>query len=563
MTSATHSPRDPEAIWFGPTTAPLAGFLHHPGGVTRGGAIICPPFGYEEVCAHRTLRHLGWRLAECGILTLRYDYEGQGSSGGESGSDDALSGWRKSVAAAIGEMRLLGVSRPALIGLRLGGALACDALAQDPLIGPLVLWAPTTSGRRMGRELKALSLITPGARAVGPSMNVLGHPVAEQTLADLRAWRPLQGISAGHPVLLVESSGWRDTESTRGDLSAAGIHPHLVDVMGTADVLERNAELVEVPTPLVAEIVTWVSAQAGAAPLEIAQVTRSRERWIATPDGPVREELVAIPPRSLHGVLCEPREEAHDCAVLFLNNGVAPARGPGRAWTEFARSLALSGVASLRLDLSGLGDSPDPPGPQVLVGRPLGPRSSGDMRTAVEWLRQHGYRRVVVVGLCSGALLSLLAATSGKLDADGVVAINAPLFAPHDVGDGPRVWRLWQAISWATHRRRVRAQLHRLPSQVWRLLDSLRLFPSPARLLVMASRHVDDVTVIFAAAGEEHVDLRVRAGGAVARLHEDGVVDLRVIEGMDHSLFDLAARQRILEIIREKCVSDTSGAVGV
>jgi len=545
-----------EAIWFGAADAPLAGFLHHPPGATRGAAIICPPFGYEEVCSHRTLRYLATRLAEQGILTLRFDYEGQASSGGESGSPAALGQWRSSVTAAIQEVRGLGMPSPAVIGVRLGAALACEALAHDAHLGPLVLWAPTTSGRRAAREFHALSLITPGSRSPGESLNVLGHPVAEQTLAQLRQWRPLEGIPSSHPVLLVESRGWRDTESTRADLTAAGIHPHIVNVPGTAEVLERDAELVTVPTQLIARIVTWVSSHAGSARMDVATVSRSSERSIDTPEGTVREELVAIPPRQLHGVLSGPEDEKCDSVVLFLNNGVAPARGPGRAWSEYARSLASSGVASLRLDLSGLGDSPDSAGPPVLVGQPVSPRAGVDTQNAIKWLRKRGYRRVVVVGLCSGGLISLLAASSGKLDAEVLVAINAPLFAPRNVGDGPPVWRLWQALAWGTHRRRVRAQLHRLPAWVWRLLDLTWIFPSPARLLTMASRHVPDVTVIYGGAAEELVDIQVRAGAHVLRLAADGVVDLRVLPGMDHSLFDPTFRQRVLEIIRDKCAVD-------
>lgn len=547
-----------EAIWFGPLDAPLAGFLHHPRGLTRGGAVICPPLGYEDVCSHRTLRYLANRLAEQGIVTLRFDYEGEGSSSGPSGSPDALSQWRSSVAAAVQEMRALGVPSPSLIGLRLGAALACEALAHDELLGPLVLWAPLTSGRRAARELRALSLITPGSKGANDSLNVLGHAVDEKTLARLKTWRPLEGLPVSHPVLLVESRNWRDADSACEDLAAAGLRPRLVEVPGTAEVLERDAELVKAPVELVAAIVDWLGPQLDSARTDVAGAPRCPERSIASLGKTVRERLVTIPPRQLHAVLSLPEGGPGDSVALFLNNGVAPSRGPGRAWSEYARSLACSGIASLRLDLSGLGDSPDPPGPPVLQGQPVSPRASADAQQAIEWLRQRGYQRVVVIGLCSGGVISLLAASTGKLDADAIVAINAPLFAPRNVGGGPPVWTLWQAITWGTHRKRVRAQLHKLPGWVWRMLDGLRIFPSPARLLKGASRHVDDVTAIWAGGGEELVDIEIRSGTAVKRLAQEGVVDLRILPGMDHSLFDPTYRYQVLDIIREKCLGDPS-----
>ena len=44
-------------LWFGPADRPLFGWLHVPDdGVVRGGAVLCPPVGYEAICAHRTFR---------------------------------------------------------------------------------------------------------------------------------------------------------------------------------------------------------------------------------------------------------------------------------------------------------------------------------------------------------------------------------------------------------------------------------------------------------------------------------------------------------------------------
>ena len=45
--------------------------------------MICNPFGFEEVCAHRSLRHLAGAAAAAGIAALRFDYAGCGNSSGD------------------------------------------------------------------------------------------------------------------------------------------------------------------------------------------------------------------------------------------------------------------------------------------------------------------------------------------------------------------------------------------------------------------------------------------------------------------------------------------------
>jgi len=135
-----------------------------------GGVLVCAPFGYEAGCAHRTLRTIADRLAGRGHLVLRFDYEGAGASSGRGAESDLVDRWHDSVRAGVAELRRLGVRRPALVGLRLGGSLALAATRDDPDLGPVVAWAPVTSGRRYWRELRAQAAITPAGRGVrGPA----------------------------------------------------------------------------------------------------------------------------------------------------------------------------------------------------------------------------------------------------------------------------------------------------------------------------------------------------------------------------------------------------------
>ena len=72
-----------QPVYFGPATRPLFGWLHGHAGVSRGtGLVLCNPFGYESLCAHRTLRRLAETASAAGIPTLRFDYDGCGDSAG-------------------------------------------------------------------------------------------------------------------------------------------------------------------------------------------------------------------------------------------------------------------------------------------------------------------------------------------------------------------------------------------------------------------------------------------------------------------------------------------------
>jgi alpha-beta hydrolase superfamily lysophospholipase len=102
----------------------------------------------------------------------------------------------------------------------------------------------------------------------------------------------------------------------------------------------------------------------------------------------------------LVGVVCEPDAgpEPGAPAVLLFNVGLNHRVGPGRLNVDLARSLARSGYASLRFDLSGLGDS-EPRGGASSDAE----RSVVDLREAMDFLqRRRGIEAFVVVGLCSG-----------------------------------------------------------------------------------------------------------------------------------------------------------------
>lgn len=85
--------------------------------------------------------------------------------------------------------------------------------------------------------------------------------------------------------------------------------------------------------------------------------------------------------------------------VIFLNAGVIHRVGPHRLHVKLARQLADRGITSLRLDLSGIGDSRSVPG-----SLSFRQSSVADTRAAMDHLASElGATRFAIVGLCSGA----------------------------------------------------------------------------------------------------------------------------------------------------------------
>lgn len=101
---------------------------------------------------------------------------------------------------------------------------------------------------------------------------------------------------------------------------------------------------------------------------------------------------------SLVGIVT-PAAAPNGTAVVLLNAGVIHRVGPHRMNVQLARRLAARGFTAMRFDLSGIGDS------RSAVGElSFRERSVVETRAALDRLaRDHGARRFVLFGLCSGA----------------------------------------------------------------------------------------------------------------------------------------------------------------
>ena len=144
--------------FFGSTERRLYGCSHPPSDGTERetAAVLCNPLGLEYAYSHRAYLHLASRLAGQGFHVGRFEYFGTGDSGGDD-DDGSLSGWIGDISTAIEETRRSVRRRHvALIGLRLGAALALQAAVKRGDVSQLVLWDPIVNGREYFEQMKVL-----------------------------------------------------------------------------------------------------------------------------------------------------------------------------------------------------------------------------------------------------------------------------------------------------------------------------------------------------------------------------------------------------------------------
>jgi hypothetical protein len=145
----------------------------------------------------------------------------------------------------------------------------------------------------------------------------------------------------------------------------------------------------------------------------------------------IRDEVLRFGPEGqLVGIVSHPgepstpqRAKLHP-ALIILNAGVLHRIGPHRLHVQLARRIAARGIAGLRLDLGGIGDS-------MAASDAATFRDSAvaDTRVAMAGLTTAlGSERFVLFGVCSGADNSIATALVDDRVA-GVILVDPPTYA--------------------------------------------------------------------------------------------------------------------------------------
>jgi alpha-beta hydrolase superfamily lysophospholipase len=401
-----------QPIYFGAAGRPLFGFYHPPQGPSwrAVGVVMCNPIGTDQTRSDRVYRHLAERLAEAGFAVLRFDLFGTGDSGGDGFPAGVVRSWVDDVRVAAEELRRRsGARATALFGLRLGATLAFQHAAESGAVESLVLWNPCVSGKGFVTEVTRLHKmylrIEPQmASAVGSSADgeeALGLFLPRAMVDELSQIDLLQASRKPAARTLVLDGG--------GNPAAASLVERVRALGGAADVqahpghkfLITVSHRSVVPDEPIDAIVAWLSeahamtsgaaaAADGVPPLPSQKETPANERAVVFRAGGKALFGVVTP---ADGASAKPGRPA----IVLTNAGCVNRSGPQRLYTTMARRWAKLGFDVLRVDLSGIGDSPVAAGERENLTYPAG--ALDELRAATRVL---GRDRAVIAGLCSG-----------------------------------------------------------------------------------------------------------------------------------------------------------------
>lgn len=579
------------AVYFGPQAnegRALFGFYHAP----RGGpgkpraVVICPPLGYEGICAYPALRIFAERLAASGHPVLRFDYDGTGDSGGLDSDPGRVRAWIDSVGHAIDEVRALsGADEVCVFGVRMGATLAAAATAERGDVDRLVLWNPCPTGRAYAREMKMFRQfaeqtgeLTARPKAEGDTSEESGgFLLTAETLDALKKLDLLKLTKrAADTVLVLGRDDVPDDDKLAKALEAHGALATYQKLGGYAEMMVAPHKSV-FPEGVYNAMREWLDETSIAPPRgEQRRTSTARAHGGVAPG--VREEAIRFGSGSGYfGILTEPADAslAKGKPLFIFSNTAANYRiGPNRMYVEMARKMAALGLPSFRIDVSGIGDSviwedewPNHPYSEQLID---------DIRAVIQHFKSKGrFDRFGVAGLCSGAFVAYHAALADPAIVS-VALINLQIFAWEE-GMSLEVNPLANRDATEYYKRRFFAKeawlkllqggvdpRHALSAVQGRVVDMARatFAKVKAKIPIDASRGSAiarafdamtkrgvDVLIVFAGNDPGIDNLNEKVGTSMQSLLKRSNFKIETIDGPDHSFTPLWAQAELDRVL--------------
>lgn len=406
------------------------GWLHaKPGAPASDTAVlICPGLAHDRLVAHRSLRQFADVLAANDYPTLRFDYPDSGDAD-DVGEVEHWSVWQRSVARAANWLRdHTGARRVVFAGVRIGAMLAAMVAEGRDDVAALLLLDPIPRGQSYVRKL-LLTLRFRSAPAPDGSgkldlhgLCLSGETVKLISQMEMRAIRPPSGCpivvfwQSTSPALMAFINAWRDLGADVVSEDFAGLEPLL------RPTFMNHGPRADFSRPL-----AWLRQRVAPMllPLSLAPVPTYSplrgEHWIETP-------YFFGAGKRLFGMLCCPAVGPQsDRIMLIVNTSGNPHCGDNRQAVGFARRLAGEGIATLRMDFAGVGDSLSPGVDREAPTHILETDRTADISAALDALQGDGFHYFAIEGLCTGAYHALYGTLADKR-LSAVVLINMPVF---------------------------------------------------------------------------------------------------------------------------------------
>lgn len=439
------------------------GWLHTPsrGAGSDIAVLLCTGLVRDALDCHHSYRVLADELAYAGYPTMRFDFPGTGDSCDLDGKE-CWTAWLQGVNAAADWLRdATGAQRVLLCGIRIGATLAALVAAARGDVAGLVLLAPVLRGSSYLRQLQVEAQLRGNPSGNGRDnlefheLEFGSESIREIKNTDLRTVALMPGLQ----VIIFAQNDSQLLSECIAAWHRLGVAVRCQGFDGLEPMLRHNMQGEGLPAD-VSAIIAWVRQAVSARVVPLAAPRLPTAPRLETAD------CVEIPlrfgaERRLFGVLCTPKGRVADKAVVIGNTGRDPHYGSARFGVEFARRLAAAGLASLRIDFAGLGDSIGHPGKENILSPIFEGNRTPDISAAIDLLGTFGYTHIAVHGVCAGAYHALHAALADPR-IETLLLVNLPAFS----------WRDGDTVDFVARKtsnpRRYLAMLTR--REQWRLL---------------------------------------------------------------------------------------------
>jgi hypothetical protein len=434
------------------------------------------------------------------------------------------------------------------------------------------------------REIRALSLARPPS---SPPSDVRVDPELQEaagftTTAETRT--NLAGIDLlkldsppAAEILALERDDLPPSDAWPKRLLAQGAAVEQRRLVGYVDMM-RDAHASKVPAEAIASALDWLQARQGvAAGAGLVPPPAPETASAQVSEGPqlLRETATFLDAEHLlFGIVSELAQNTHAArdVVVLLNSGTIHHIGPSRLYVAIARACAARGIAAIRLDLSGVGESGLRPGEQE--NSPYADSARMDVRHAVDFTaRRFPGARIHLIGLCSGAYHSLKAAVAGN-GLHSIVVVNPLTFFwkpgmsleyadfqvtsetnryARSAGTLASWLKLLRGqvnvlaagrVFWKRFQVRARNSLRELAR-----LCGLKLQDDLAAELRSVARQQTEIYFVFSATDPGHSLLLEQGGRIVGNLVRGRQLRISIVQGADHTFTSHWNREQLLELL--------------